>query len=240
MIHGITEANLGQPDYEKALEQHSQYVRALESCGLEVLVLEALEAHPDATFVEDTALLTRNGAILTRPGAESRRGEVDSIGHAVTRFYNRIQSIQAPGTLDAGDIMMVGDHFYVGLSARTNQEGADQLNRILKEYGMTSSCVTLKEVLHLKTGLAYLEKGVLAISGEFLKDATFDKFKKVIVDPDESYSANCIWVNGTVIVPAGFPKTRQSIESLGYETLEVNVSEFRKLDGGLSCLSLRF
>ena len=136
--------------------------------------------------------------------------------------------------------MMVGSHFYIGLSERTNQAGTDQVIAILNKYGMTGSVVPLEKVLHLKTGVVYLENNNLLAAGEFLEWAAFQKYNILKVDEAESYAANCIWVNGTVIVPAGYPKTRQIIENTGYPTIRVDVSEFRKLDGGLSCLSLRF
>jgi dimethylargininase len=135
---------------------------------------------------------------------------------------------------------MVGNHFYIGNSERTNREGADQLIRILEKQGMTGSVVPLKEMLHLKSGLSYLEENRLLISGEFINQPTFDGFQKIEVGPDESYAANSLWINSKVLVPAGFPKTLKKIEQAGYKTIVLDVSEFQKLDGGLSCLSLRF
>jgi len=240
MVSGISTADLGKPNYATALLQHQTYVQSLEACGLEVTVLSPKEEYPDSTFVEDAALLTKKCAIITRPGALSRRGEIDSIRIAVSQFYSDIATIQEPGTLDAGDVMMVGDHFYIGLSERTNLEGANQLIAILKKHELTGSTVLLKKVLHLKTGLAYLENRNLVISGEFMDCSEFQSFNRISVRPEESYAANCIWINGTVLIPLGYPETKNKIEKAGYPTIEVNVSEFRKLDGGLSCLSLRF
>ena len=136
--------------------------------------------------------------------------------------------------------MMVGSHFYIGLSERTNQSGAQQVIAYLEKYGMSGSVVELKEVLHLKTELAYLEQNNLVACGEFLVKDEFQKFNLLEIDQDESYSANCIWVNDTIIIPEGYPKARATIEGAGYKIKEVDVSEFKKLDGGLSCLSLRF
>ncbi len=240
MIHGISNANLGQPIYELALEQHQTYIAALAQCGMEVTVLEADEAYPDATFVEDAALLTPHCAIITNPGAPSRRGEIGRVAEAVSQFYDKVERIKAPGTVEGGDIMMVGSHFYIGLSERTNQAGADQVIAILNQHGLTGSVVPLEKVLHLKTGVVYLENNNLLAHGEFLETPDFQQYNILQVDEAESYAANCIWVNGTVIVPAGYPHTKQTIESAGYPTISVDVSEFRKLDGGLSCLSLRF
>ena len=240
MINGLTTAELGLPDYKEALAQHADYVNALKECGLEVLVLDADDDYPDSSFVEDVALLTSECAIITNPGAPSRRGEIVEIKKVLKDYYDNIEEVMLPGTVEAGDIMMVGSHFYIGLSERTNQSGAQQVIDYLKKYGLSGSVVELKEVLHLKTGLAYLENNNLVACGEFLMKEDFQQFKILEVDDDESYAANCIWVNDKVLIPKGYPKARKIIEGAGYSIREVDVSEFQKLDGGLSCLSLRF
>ena len=240
MTNGLTSADLGAPDYEQALKQHADYIKALQACGVEVEVLPADEQYPDSTFVEDVALLMATCAIIMRPGAESRRGETAVYPQILAPYYTHIEEVHAPGTIEAGDIMMVGSHFYIGLSARTNKNGAQQTIAHLEKHGMSGSMVTLEEVLHLKTGLAYLEQNNLLACGEFLTKPAFQQFNILEIDADESYAANCIWVNGTVLLPAGYPKARKTIENAGYPIIEVDVSEFRKLDGGLSCLSLRF
>lgn len=243
MVEGITSApELGKPNYELALKQHDAYIEALKACGVGVLVTEAMEAFPDSCFVEDVALCTKHCAIITNPGADSRNKEIEGILPAIEKFYSqdRIFAIQFPGTLDGGDVMMVGNHFYIGLSERTNQEGGEQLIQILQKNGMDGEIVPLNEVLHLKTGLAYLENNNLLVGGEFIESPVFKTFNKVVVPSDEAYACNCIWINDTVIVPAGYPKTHDAIAALGYKTLVVDTSEYRKLDGGLSCLSLRF
>lgn len=136
--------------------------------------------------------------------------------------------------------MMVGNHFYVGESARTNKEGCRQFIEKLEKYGYTGSVVELEQVLHLKTGLAYLENNNLLVAGEFVDKDVFKDFNRIIISEDESYSANCIWVNDTVLVPFGYEKAKKAIEEKGYRVIEADTSEYRKLDGGLSCLSLRF
>jgi len=240
MIHGITSASLGKPDYTLALKQHVAYVDALLSCGLDVTVLEADSRFPDSTFVEDVALCTSRFAVLTNPGAPSRNGEKKDMAPVLSTFFTHLESIKTPGTLDAGDVMMVGDHFYIGISERTSDEGAAQLISILESYGMSGERIPLKEMLHLKTGLSYLENNHLLVFGEFCMHQAFSDFNKIEVDKDEAYAANSLWVNDTVLVPHGFPSTLRKIQLAGFQTLEVDVSEFRKLDGGLSCLSLRF
>ena len=240
MVDGISNASLGLPDYQQALVQHADYVDALEECGLQVTVLPADENFPDSTFVEDPAVVTRNCAILTNPGAPTRNLETRALSTALRKFYTEIETIGAPGTLEGGDVMMVGDHFYIGLSERTNVAGAEQLIAILEKHEMHASIVALSEVLHLKTGLGYLEDNNLLACGEFLLKPEFQQFDLLPVEPDEAYAANSVWINGSVLVPAGFPKTSAMISSAGYLVREVDVSEFQKLDGGLSCLSLRF
>jgi dimethylargininase len=240
LVNGISNASLGKPDYSLALDQHTRYREALEACGLDVVVLEADEAFPDSTFIEDTCLVTPHCAILTNPGADTRKGEISSVKEAMKTLGLTIEAIQEPGTLDAGDIMMVGSHFLVGLSLRTNKKGFEQLSSILEKYGMTAAAVPLTTVLHLKTGLSYLENNTLLAAGEFLNKPEFQNFTLLPVDEQEAYAANCVWINDRVLVPMGFPKTKHLIEEKGYTTIEVDASEFRKLDGGLSCLSLRF
>ena len=240
---GITSApELGQPIYEKALAQHEKYIEALKKCGVEVTVLEADERYPDSCFVEDPALITRKCAIITNPGAASRNGEKNEIIGAVRKFFpeDKIEYIKDPGTLEGGDVMMVGDTFYVGLSARTNAEGIRQLGEILNKYGLECVQVPLEKVLHLKTGVNYLENNNMLVSGEFIDKPEFAKYNKIVIPEEEAYAANCIWVNGTVIVPEGYPAVLKAVQDTGYETLVVDTSEFRKIDGGLSCLSLRF
>lgn len=243
LVEGITSApELGKPDYELAVKQHANYVEALKQCEVEVTVLEADERYPDSCFVEDPALLTREVAIITNPGAASRNGEKEEIVEAVRKFYSddKIEYIKAPGTLEGGDVMMVGDHFYVGRSARTNEEGIRQLTEILGQYGMTVSEVPLTEVLHLKTGVNYLEDNNMLVSGEFVDKPDFEQYNRVEIPAEEAYAANCIWINGTVIVPEGYPTVLEAVKKLGYKTIVVDTSEYRKIDGGLSCLSLRF
>lgn len=240
MIHGLSEASLGLPDYKLALNQHAEYVEALKTCGLKVLVLEADPHYPDSTFVEDVALCTSDFAIITNPGAPSRNGEKVEMKSILSSFYKRIESIEAPGTLDAGDVMQTGRHFYIGISERTNHEGADQLLSFLEKYGRSGEKVPLSKMLHLKSGVSYLEKNNMLVSGEFIAHPSFKNFNTLKVDPREAYAANSLWINHWVLVPEGFPLTREIIERNGYKTRVVDVSEFQKLDGGLSCLSLRF
>ena len=240
LANGITTANLGIPDYQLALTQHRAYVQALSICGLTVVTLPPDNDHPDSTFVEDTALLTPECAIIMRPGAAARREETGSIEYVVKEFFHTVEKVETPGTADAGDVLMVGDHYYIGLSQRTNPEGAAQIIKILESHGMTGSTIPLEHMLHLKSGVAFLEDSTMVVAGELKSRPEFNPYRLIQVDDDEAYAANCLWLNGTVLIPAGHPKTEALIRSHGYRTVSADVSEFQKLDGGLSCMSLRF
>ena len=229
-----------RPDYETALRQHAQYVETLKKCGLEVTLLDSDNRYPDSTFVEDTALLTPHCAIIMNPGAPSRKGEIAGMEEALKGFFGSVEHVREPGTADGGDIVMVGTHAYIGLSRRTNAHGAQQVISILEKYALSGSTVTVEKVLHLKSGVSCLGNNDLVASGEFVQNPEFRKFKILNVADDESYAANCVWINGNVLIPKGYPKATKMIEKAGYETIEIDVSEFRKVDGGISCLSLRF
>jgi dimethylargininase len=240
MQDGLSSSRLGRPDVIKACEQHSAYVDALRNQGLTVRVLEENERYPDSTFIEDVALCTPFCAVVASPGAESRRGEIIGIRPLLEEYYNEMEEIRFPGTLEAGDVMTVGNHYYIGISGRTNIEGADQLITILNKYKLSGIKVPLENMLHLKSGISYLENNIILVCGELTTHKEFEKFNRIQVSNDESYAANSLWINGKVLVPEGFPETRNKIEKAGYETIVLDVSEFRKVDGGLSCLSLRF
>jgi dimethylargininase len=240
MVRGLRSSDLGPPDYGTAMIQHAAYVQALRECGLDIIALEPDDDYPDSTFVEDTALVAAGFAVMMRPGAPSRRGETEAIKHALSEFYDSVEELVPPGTADAGDIMMLEEHFFIGLSQRTNADGADQIIRILKAHGLTASTIPLKDVLHLKSGVAYVGNGTLVASGEFIGRPEFAGYRVIPVGDDERYAANCLGLNGKVLIASGYPKTRQAIQSSGYETIPLAMSEFQKLDGGLSCLSLRF
>jgi dimethylargininase len=234
---GITTSNLGKPDFEKALDQHSKYCDALKGCGLELIVLEADERYPDGCFVEDTAIVTSEVAIITRPGASSRMGEEAEISGILSEF-RKIETIKLPGTLDGGDVLRVGNHFFIGISGRTNWDGARQLSAILAKYNYTASETEVGQGLHLKSGIAYLGKGNFISAEGFSKIA--GSFRIIIIDQDESYSANCLHANDFLMIPDGFPKSKKNIVELGYNIIELEMSEFRKMDGGVTCLSLLF
>jgi len=237
---GLTNANLGKPSLLRALEQHDAYIAALEQCGLDVTVLPADERYPDSTFIEDTAILTPQVAIITNPGAASRNGEKRITRPAVEEFYPEVVEIEPPGTLDGGDVLAVNNHLYIGLTARTNAQGAKQLIEILERNGYSGSTVALNSFLHLKTGVAWVGARDLIAAGELVDHPAFHAFNITPVSAEETYAANCILINDHILIPAGFARVRDVLTRRPYPLIEVEMSEFQKMDGGLSCLSLRF
>lgn len=240
LISGITTASLGKPDYHKAMLQHTRYIDALRGLGLEVIVLEPDDRFPDSVFVEDVAVCVEDLGVITRPGADTRRDEIALIEEVIEMNFDHVEYINEPATLEGGDVMMVGDTFYVGLSERTNKSGIGQLRNIMKRQGYSVTQVPIENMLHLKTGVSYLEHNTLLLTHAMNEVDLFSSFKKIVVPDEEAYAANAIWINGTVLIPVGFPATKQKLETEGYEVLPIDMTEFEKLDGGLSCLSLRF
>jgi len=240
---GLTTVDFGRPDLSLVLRQHSRYCEALVECGLALTTLDPDLRFPDSTFVEDTAILTPHGAVLTRPGALSREGEVEAIRPTILNFYPAPLTIEAPGTVDGGDICEAGSHFFLGLSHRTNEEGARQLAAHLASFGYTSSTIDVRPmttILHLKSGISYIEDNTLVVMEEMAANPQFARFDLIQVDAEESYAANCVRVNDRVLVAEGFPRLTTALQDRGFNPLVLDMSEFQKMDGGLSCLSLRF
>ena len=244
LIDGITTAMFGEgtPNYETAIKQHDNYVETLRSLGLEVLDLEADERYPDSCFVEDPAVVMAECAIITNPATDSRNGEKYEIVDAITQFYSddQIFHIEAPGTMEGGDVMLVEKHFYVGQSDRTNAEGFRQFQDIVAKFGYEATAVPVTEGLHLKDFVIYLEKGNMLVSPKMNEEPAFSEYTRFVIEPEELYAINSMNINGTVLVPDGFPNTLKLIQDLGYPTIVMNNSEFAKIDGSLTCLSLRF
>jgi len=240
---GLTTVDFGVPHFDRVLEQHTRYCEALSECGLELTVLNADLRYPDSTFVEDTAVLATRGAILTRPGAATREGEVEAIKPILQGFFDPLACIAAPGTLDGGDICEAEDHFFLGVSHRTNEEGAAQLAAHLSRLGYSSSVIDVRamtSILHLKSGISYIGDNTLVVMEEMAGNPQFRNFDLVRVSLQESYAANCVRVNDRVLVPAGFPGILEELRRRGFSPLALDMSEFQEMDGGLSCLSLRF
>lgn len=240
---GITSSGMGSPDLGLALQQHDAYCRALERLGLSLVRLPPDPDFPDSTFVEDAAIVTTAGAILTRPGAASRAGEVAAVGAALTGWFPEQERITDPGTVDGGDVCEAGRHYFIGLSRRTNAEGALQLAEWLAARGLGSSVIDIRGMpglLHLKTGLSWLGGRRLLATGEIAGHEALGGWEIVRVPEGEDYAANCVRVNDGLLVARGFPATVGRLGGMGYEVVQLGVSEYRKMDGGLSCLSIRW
>lgn len=240
MCDGLTTQSLGTPDHAIAAEQHQKYVEALQACGLDVTVLPPQNDYPDACFVEDTAVLVPEAAVITNPGADSRRGEVETMAPAVSAFYPAPGRVEPPATLDGGDVMQIGRTVYVGLSDRTNEAGAERLGALLAPHGYELVKVPLAGGLHLKSDVNWLGGDTLLLTRAFADRPEFAGYERLVVPEGEEYAANCLLINDRLLVPDGFPGVRSLVESLGFELILLQMSEYQKIDGGLSCLSLRF
>jgi len=236
---GITSASLGAPDLAKTLRQFAAYTDALRQCALAVIELPADAHHPDGVFVEDTAVVTERCAVIARPGHPARQGEELALEPILAR-YRPLERITAPGTLEGGDVLRLEDHFFIGLSRRTNAEGARQLARALEKYGYSASPVPVRGCLHLKSGVAYLGHHRLVIAETLEAQPEFARFNKIVISAREAYAANCLLVNKYLLVAQGFAGARAKLELAHPRLLELEMSEFAKMDGGLTCLSLRF
>ncbi|HEY1975995.1 MAG TPA: arginine deiminase family protein [Candidatus Baltobacteraceae bacterium] len=240
---GLTSATLGAPDLATTLAQHRAYCAALRDAGVDVTVLDADDAFPDSTFVEDTAIVAHGRAIVTRPGAQSRAGETTVIRAALAGRFDGIASIVPPGTVDGGDVCESDDRAFVGISHRTNGNGAEQLARWLSESGLETICVDIRDldfILHLKSGMSYLGDGIYVVDEALRSRVPLDRADVIVPSAGEAYAANCVRVNDVVLLPAGFPQLQSAIEQRGLRVVTLDVSEYQKMDGGLSCLSIRF
>ncbi len=240
---GLTSSALGSPDLDKVLAQHRAYRSALRDAGVEVTVLEADDAFPDSTFVEDTAIVARGHAIITLPGAKSRAGETMPIRTALARHFDDIASIVSPGTLDGGDVCECDDRVFVGISHRTNRDGAEQLAAWLGHAGIDTVFVDIRDlddILHLKSGMSYLGDGIFVVDEALRSRIPLDAADAIVPAPSEAYGANCVRVNDVVLLAAGYPRLQEAIEKRGLHVVTLDMSEYRKMDGGLSCLSIRF
>ena len=236
---GLTTADLGRPDIATMRRQHRAYVETLEGLGLAVETLPPLEGYPDAYFVEDAAIMTPEVAIVTRPGAMARRGEERAIEASVTR-HRRVAHIEPPGTIEGGDVLFVGKRVYVGLSARTNRAGIEQLRAILAPHGYSVQGVPVKAGLHLKSSVSQVGPDTLLLGPPLAACDAWDGLRRLRVPLEEAYAANALLINDHLLLPSGYPATRELLESLGMPIIELDSSEARKMDGGLSCMSLRF
>ncbi len=226
-------------DLARAEAQHGAYLAALREAGAEVIALATHLEHPDAVFVEDTAVVLDELAIVTRPGASSRRGECAAIAEAL-RPHRELRAIDAPGVLEGGDVLRVGRTLYVGLGTRSDREGHAQLARLVRPYDYEVRSVPLRGCLHLKTGATALDEQTLLAQPEWIDLEAFAGFRVLPVDPREPFAANTLRVGETLLVSASHPRTRERIEAAGFATRALAIGEIERAEGGLTCLSLLF
>lgn len=226
-------------DLERARRQHHEYEQALVRLGCRIHRLDEEADLPDAVFVEDVAVVLDELAIMTHPGATTRRLEVESVAAAL-RDYRTLTRLSGPGTVDGGDVLRIGRTLYVGLGGRTSTAGASQLADAVRAFGYEVRTVEVRDALHLKTAVTDVGDGVLVMNPEWLDAGPFAAFDRINVAPGEPFAANALRVGDLVIYPTAFPRTRDRLTRRGVELIEVDVSELAKAEGGVTCCSLLF
>jgi dimethylargininase len=238
---GLRAVDAGNPDPDRMLAHHGVYVAALRAAGVAVTELPPVPGFPDAQFVEDTALCLPEGVVMMRPGAPSRMGEVAHMEPVVAQMFPRVARINGPGHVEAGDILWTGREVHVGLSARTDAAGVAELRGIVEPWGHVVRVVqTPPGVLHFKTDCSLLAAGVILSTARLAASGCFAGYDVVTVPEGEEAAANLIRVNGRVLMAAGFARTAALLRAAGHDVVEVPNSECALIDGGMSCLSLRF
>ncbi|WP_304083794.1 dimethylarginine dimethylaminohydrolase family protein [Maridesulfovibrio ferrireducens] len=243
--HGLTEAGLGCPDMELTHVQHRNYIKYFESKGIAVTVLDAVEDFPDSVFVEDTAVMIPIdggvAAFLTCPGAKSRRGEVERIKPVLASTADEIFQMEGDGLMEGGDILLMGNIFFVGIDSRTNYAGFEQFEKVARKFGYKCVPVPFDNGMpHLKTELSTLDDETLIMSNRFSMRDEFSGYRRMVVPTGEEYAANCLYMGNCLLAPAGFPASAEMLDKNGFSPDYIDMSEFRKMDGGLTCLSLRW
>jgi dimethylargininase len=224
-------------DMKLAHTQHQAYVNALRELGCKVIELPAEPDLPDSVFVEDTAFILPELAVITRPGAESRRLETHSITQTLAPLLQLVY-VREPGTVDGGDVLVLGKKIYIGRSTRSNPEAIGQIRDLLREHGYSVTGIALTDCLHLKSAVTRVDDQTLLINRNWVDPACFTGFDFIDVDPSEPYAANCLPVANSIIFPAAFPKTSARLRERGYQVVTVDVSELAKAEGAVTCCSL--
>jgi len=233
----ITHIDRTPIDVSVAQEQHHGYVQAIKDLGYAVLELPAEADLPDSVFVEDTAIILPEVALITKPGADSRKPETESIAQAL-RPYRELVSIESPGSLDGGDVLVLGKNIYVGLSTRSNIDAVNQMNQLLGKYGYQTQGVEMHDCLHLKTAVTRVDDKTLLINRKWVDVEHFEGFDLIDVDESEPFAANCLPMGDSIIFPVAFPKTAEKLTSKGYKIKPVVVDELAKAEGAVTCCSL--
>ena len=226
-------------DIDRAIAQHDGYRAALRTLGCTVVALPAQPTMPDSVFVEDVAVVFDEVAVMTRPGAESRRGEGATVGTTLAD-YRTLLAVESPGTLDGGDVLRVGRTVFVGEAARSNAAGIGQLRALLAPHGYDVRAVPTHGCLHLKSAATQVADGVLLVQPQWVDAAVFSDYRIVEVDPDEEHAANALRIGGSVIHPSCFPKTHERLRRAGVDVVPVDISELQKAEGAVTCCSLVF
>ena len=226
-------------DIDLALQQHQQYQSVLSSLGCEIVTLPTEPGLADSVFIEDTAMVLDEIAVLCRPGAASRQPEVAGV-ESVLQQYRTLASIQPPGTLDGGDLLRAGKVIYAGLSTRSNKSGIDQLRSIVADYGFSVQTVETTKCLHLKSAVSEVAAGSLLINPDWINRSVFRDCDLIDVDKKEAHAANALRVGRSVIYPSSFPRTMEKLVARGIALTPVNVSELQKAEGAVTCCSLIF
>ena len=226
-------------DLPIARAQHEAYAVALESLGVRVIRLNELADLPDAVFVEDAAVVLDEVAVLTRPGAESRRAEVDAMEEALSAFRPTVR-LEAPATLDGGDVLRLGRTIYVGRTGRTSAEGIASLRSVVEGYGYEVRAVDVAGALHLKTAVTQLTPEWILVNPAWVDPQHFEGYDALVIDPGEPFAANAVMVNGAVVHSTAFPRTQAMLRTHGVRVVGVDASELAKAEGGVTCCSLVF
>ncbi len=240
VVNGLRDGGGSDPILSGVQAEHAAYVAAVKNLGLAVHVLDPLEAYPDSVFVEDVALVFSEGAILLKPGADSRKGEVDYIEPALRQHFTRILKMSA-GFADGGDVLILPDRVIIGLSARTDRAGAEALSFCLNELGYRAVIAeTPQSVLHYKTGCSLIDAETMIAVPAMVGCPEFSHLRVLPTPAGEEAAANLLNINGHVLIGSHFPKTRDLLDSLGIPTIALPVAQIGKIDAGLSCMSLRW
>ncbi len=241
IISGLRAVDTGAPDLAVFETHHRDYVAALKSTGAIVTELPCDDAFPDSVFIEDSGLCLQEGAILMRPGAPSRLGEAEAMRSPLEQIYGDVSAINGPGFIEGGDILVTEREILVGCSARTDSTGVDELRSIIMPWGYQVREVnTPEDVLHFKTDCSLLDENTILTTRRLAASGCFEGYDLLYTADGEEACANAIRFNNLVLFPAGFPKTKSALDAAGYDVVEIGNSEAAKLDGGMSCLSLRF
>jgi dimethylargininase len=227
-------------ELDLARRQHEAYCLALQQRRLELIRIPADNSFPDCVFVEDPAIVYEDNAVVCNMGAKSRAGEIEQVEKALTRHLKKVTRIKPPATIEGGDVLRLGNELVVGLTSRTNIEGVNQLRVALKNEDCKITTVKVDNILHFKSACSYIGDGYIVVNPGYFDLGVFTSFKLICLPRKEAYAANCLAINGTVLISKEYPRTKKLVENEGFSIEELDVSEFKKCEGSLTCLSIIF